>query len=139
MDEEYLDRPAGIAGNDDCGQMSGWFVMSALGFNSVAPGKPVYRVGTPLFDEAVIHIPGGQAFTIRARGASASRPFIQSAALNGKPFTRTWIRHEEIVKGGELVFVVGPQPNRNPANRPADAPPSLTPVGAQRPADRANR
>lgn len=128
MDEQYLDRAAGIAGNDDCGQMSAWFVMSALGIYSVAPGTPVYQIGTPLFDEAVIHPPAGKALTIRAAGAAAGRRYIQAATLNGKPLTRTWITHEEILHGGELVFVMGPEPNRNWGARPADAPPSMTPA-----------
>jgi predicted alpha-1,2-mannosidase len=132
MDEQYLDQAAGIAGNDDCGQMSAWYVMSALGFYSVAPGTPVYQIGTPLFDEAVIHGSAGRAFTIRARGASAGQAFIQSASLNGQPFTRTWISHEEITKGGELVFVMGSQPNRSWGSRPEDAPLSLTPVRSQK-------
>ncbi len=128
MEEQYLDRAAGIAGNDDCGQMSAWYVMSALGFYSVAPGTPDYEIGTPLFDEAVIHLPAGRSFTIRARGAASGRPYIQSATLNGKPIRRTWISHEEIVQGGELVFTMGAQPNRNWGSRPEEAPPSLTPA-----------
>ena len=74
MEEQYRDAAAGLAGNDDCGQMSAWYVMSALGFYSVAPGAPVYELGTPLFDEAVIHTSGAKPFTIRAPGASAGRP-----------------------------------------------------------------
>jgi putative alpha-1,2-mannosidase len=128
MDELYLDQAAGIAGNDDCGQMSAWYVMSALGFYSVAPGTPVYQIGTPLFDEALIHAPGGRPFTIRARGVSATRPYIQSATLNGKAIARTWISHAEIVAGGELDFVMGPEPNAAWGSRPEDVPPSLTPA-----------
>jgi predicted alpha-1,2-mannosidase len=126
MDEQYLDSAAGLAGNDDCGQMSAWYVISALGFYAVAPGTPIYEIGTPLFDEAVIHAPGGRPFTIRAPGAAGGRQYIQSARLNGKPITRTWISHEEIVRGGELAFTMGSQPNRNWGSRPEDAPPSLT-------------
>jgi predicted alpha-1,2-mannosidase len=126
MDEQYLDSAAGLAGNDDCGQMSAWYVISALGFYAVAPGTPIYEIGTPLFDEAVIHAPGGRPFTIRAPGAAAGKQYIQSARLNGKPITRTWISHEEIVRGGELAFTMGSRPNRNWGSRPEDAPPSLT-------------
>jgi predicted alpha-1,2-mannosidase len=126
MDEQYLDSAAGLAGNDDCGQMSAWYVISALGFYAVAPGTPIYEIGTPLFDEAVIHAPGGRPFTIHAPGAAGGRQYIQSARLNGKPITRTWISHEEIVRGGELAFTMGSQPNRNWGSRPEDAPPSLT-------------
>ena len=126
MEQQYLDQAAGIAGNDDCGQMSAWYVMSALGFYSVAPGAPIYQIGTPLFDEAVIHAPGSKPFVVRAQGASAGRQYIQSATLNGKPITRTWISHAEIMAGGELNFVMGAAPNPAWGSRPADAPPSLT-------------
>ncbi|MBS1855680.1 MAG: GH92 family glycosyl hydrolase [Acidobacteria bacterium] len=126
MDEQYLDRAAGIAGNDDAGQMSAWYVISALGFYPVAPGTPVYQIGTPLFEEAVIHPPAGKALTIRARGASSGRQYIQSATLNGKPLSRTWLSHEEILRGGVLVFVMGAEPNREWGSRPEDAPPSIT-------------
>ena len=129
MDEQYLDQAAGMQGNDDCGQMSAWYVISALGFYAVAPGTPIYEIGTPLFDEAVIHVAGGKRFIIRARGASAGQPYIQSAKLNGKTITRTWISHAEIVAGGALDFVMGSQPSRTWGSHPADAPPSLTPVG----------
>jgi predicted alpha-1,2-mannosidase len=127
MEEQYLDQAAGIAGNDDCGQMSAWYVMSALGIYSVAPGSPIYQIGTPLFDEAVIHTSGKKPFVIRAKGAAGKR-YIQSATLNGKPITRTWISHAEILAGGELVFVMGTEPNRQWGSSPADAPPSMTPV-----------
>ena len=127
MEEQYRDSAAGIAGNDDGGQMSAWYVMSALGFYSVCPGQPLYQIGTPLFDEVVIHAPGGKPFAIRARGASAGRTYIQSATLNGKSISRTWISHAEILAGGELVFVMGSQPNQAWGSNPADAPPSMTP------------
>jgi len=126
MDEQYLDRAAGIAGNDDCGQMSAWYVMSAMGFYSVSPGTPVYQIGTPLFDEVVIHPPNGRAFRIEAAGASAGKRYIQSATLNGQPLTRTWISHEEILRGGRLVFQMGAEPNRKWGSGPKDAPPSMS-------------
>jgi predicted alpha-1,2-mannosidase len=126
MDEQYLDRAAGIAGNDDCGQMSAWYVMSAMGFYSVSPGTPVYQIGTPLFDETVIHPPSGRAFRIEAAGASAGKRYIQSATLNGQPLTRTWISHEEILRGGRLVFQMGAEPNQKWGSGPKDAPPSMS-------------
>jgi predicted alpha-1,2-mannosidase len=126
MDEQYLDRAAGIAGNDDCGQMSAWYVMSALGFYSVSPATPVYQIGTPLFDSAVIHPPAGKPFRIEAAGASAGKRYIQAATLNGRPLTRTWISHEEILRGGTLVFRMGDQPNPKWGSGAADAPPSMS-------------
>lgn len=128
MDEQDSDQPAGIAGNDDCGQMSAWFAMSTLGFCSVAPGTPVYHIGTPLFEEAVIRPPSGRPFVIRARRASANSRYIRSATWNGAPLTRTWISHEEIAHGGELVFQMDSVPNPAWGSRPQGAPPSLTPA-----------
>jgi putative alpha-1,2-mannosidase len=86
--------------------MSAWYVMSALGFYPVTPGRPLYEIGTPLFDEATILLDSGKRFRIRAEGAAAGKRYIQSATLNGVPLTRYWITHDEIVAGGELVFVM---------------------------------
>lgn len=111
METLYADRPAGLAGNDDCGQMSAWYVMSALGFYPVTPGTPVYEIGTPLFDEATIQLESGKQFRIRAEGASGGKQYIRSATLNGAPLKRSWIRHSEIVAGGELIFEMSSTPN----------------------------
>ena len=75
---------------------------------------------------AVIHPPGGRAFRIEASGASSGKQYIQAATLNGKPLTRTWISHQEIVEGGLLVFQMGPQPNPQWGSGPEDAPPSMS-------------
>jgi predicted alpha-1,2-mannosidase len=112
MENEYRDDPAGLAGNDDCGQMSAWYVLSALGFYPVTPGTPEYAIGTPLFEEASVRLPNRKVFTIRAPGVSSGKFYIQSARLNGKPLTRAWIAHQQIAAGGELVFQMGAQPNR---------------------------
>jgi len=112
MESQYADTPAGLAGNDDCGQMSAWYVMSALGFYPVVPGTPVYEIGTPLFDAATIRLDTGKQFHIRAEGASAGKQYIRSATLNGVPLTRYWITHAEIVAGGELVFEMSSRPNQ---------------------------
>jgi predicted alpha-1,2-mannosidase len=111
METQYADTPAGLAGNDDCGQMSAWYVMSALGFYPVAPGTTRYAIGTPLFDEATIRLDSGKSFRIRAAGASAGKQYIRSATLNGVPLNRAWIEHAEILAGGELVFEMSSQPN----------------------------
>jgi len=111
METQYADSPSGLAGNDDCGQMSAWYVMSALGFYPVAPGTPVYEIGTPLFDDATIRLDSGKQFHIHAEGASAGKQYIHSATLNGIPLTRYWIKHSEIVAGGELVFEMSSHPN----------------------------
>jgi predicted alpha-1,2-mannosidase len=111
MDKLYSDSPGGLAGNDDAGQMSAWFAMSALGFYSVTPGTPVYQIGTPLFDEATIRLATGKQFHIRAVGASTGKQYIRSVTLNGVPLKRYWIKHSEIVGGGELVFEMSAEPN----------------------------
>jgi predicted alpha-1,2-mannosidase len=111
MQGQYSDRPDGLAGNDDCGQMSAWYVMSALGFYSVAPGTPDYQIGTPQFDDASILLPGGARFHIQAPGAGEGKFYIRSVRLNGVSLTRTWIRHSEIVAGGELEFEMSSEPN----------------------------
>jgi predicted alpha-1,2-mannosidase len=110
LDSQYADTPEGLAGNDDCGQMSAWYVMSALGFYSVTPGTPEYQIGTPLFDEATIHLPSGKSLHIRAEGASAGKFYIHAATFNGVPLERYWIHHAEIVGGGELVFTMSSLP-----------------------------
>ncbi len=109
----YQDRPDGLAGNDDAGQMSAWYIFSALGFYPVTPGTPAYEIGTPLLPSATLHLGGGKQFRVRALNAGAANPYIQSATLNGRPLERFWIRHAEILAGGELVFRMGPQPNKS--------------------------
>jgi predicted alpha-1,2-mannosidase len=111
MDQQYSDTTAGLAGNDDAGQMSAWYCFSALGFYPVTPGTPKYQIGTPLFDDASIHLASGKQFRIRAAGASAGKLYIRSATLNGVPLNRYWIEHSEILAGGELVFDMSAEPN----------------------------
>lgn len=106
--KEYGAGPEGLSGNDDCGQISAWYVLSALGFYPVAPGTPYYAIGSPLFPEAIIHLPNGKQFEIAAPGASERNRYIQSATLNGKPFNRTSLEHADIVRGGRLAFQMGP-------------------------------
>jgi predicted alpha-1,2-mannosidase len=107
----YKDEPGGLIGNDDAGQMSAWYILSALGFYEVTPGIPRYAIGTPLFPDAKIHLPNGRVFHIIARRASAQDIYIQSATLNGKPLRRFWLTHAEIISGGTLVFHMSSEPN----------------------------
>ncbi len=108
----YQDRPDGLAGNDDAGQMSAWYILSAMGFYPVTPGVPAYEIGSPLLPSATIHLANGKSFRVRAEGAGGRNIYVQSATLNGKPLDRFWIRHSEIVAGGELVFRMGAVPNK---------------------------
>ena len=109
--EMYTDQPDGLVGNDDCGQMSAWYVLSALGIYAVTPGSTVYVLGAPLFPQAVLHLENGRSFVIRADGAAKDAPYIQSASLNGKPYDRAWIDTADILAGGELDLVMGTRPN----------------------------
>jgi predicted alpha-1,2-mannosidase len=113
METQYSDGAGGLAGNDDAGQMSAWFVMSALGFYAVDPGTPVYEIGVPFYDEATIRLDNGKLFRIRAIGTSSGKRYIHSATLNGKPLHRYWLKHSEITGGGELVFEMSTEPNKS--------------------------
>ena len=107
----YLDEPGGLIGNDDAGQMSAWYILSALGFYQVTPGIPRYAIGSPLFADAKIHLPNGKIFHIVAKRGTARAPYIQSVTLNGKPLQRFWLTHEEIASGGTLIFQMSSTPN----------------------------
>jgi len=134
LDSLYVASPDGLSGNEDCGQMSAWYVLGAMGFYSVTPGQDTYVIGTPLFDRATLRLPNGRRFTVSARGGSRTRPYIQSATLNGKPLLRSYLHHDEIAAGGELAFVLGPEPNRAWGSDAVARPPSrlrgeaITPV-----------
>ena len=124
MATEYGPGPTGLRGNDDAGQMSAWYVFSALGFYPVCPGQPTYAIGSPLFEEATIDLGGGRRFTVRARGASRERLYVLSATLDGRPHPRPWLSHEEVARGGVLDLRMGERPNRAWGARPQDAPPA---------------
>ena len=130
LTELYDDQPDGLSGNEDCGQMSAWYVLSALGFYPVTPGEPVYAIGSPIFDKATIHLENGKTFVIRAKKASAKNYDIQSATLNGKPWTKPWFQHQQILDGGELVFEMGATPNERWGAAKSDRPPAHTFVPA---------
>lgn len=121
----YNSTPAGIPGNDDCGQLASWFVFAALGFYPVNAATGVYVIGSPLINRAVIHNPlTGVAFTIIAENNSSQNIYISRARLNGKELSRSWITHAEIAAGGELHFVMNERPNKDWAAASADRPPS---------------
>lgn len=122
----YNARPLGICGDEDGGALSSWYVLSAMGFYPVAPGRPVYDIGSPLFDEVRITLGNGKVFTILARNNSGPNKYIQSAALNGKPLDRPWFRHADLAGGGSLVFEMGPRPNKAWGSSADAAPPSLS-------------
>jgi predicted alpha-1,2-mannosidase len=121
----YNNTPAGIPGNDDCGQLASWFVFAALGFYPVNAATGVYVIGSPLVNRATIHnTQKGTAFTIVAENNSHENMYIQSAKLNGKELTRSWFTHDNILAGGVLHFRMGSKPNKEWASAPEDRPPS---------------
>jgi predicted alpha-1,2-mannosidase len=122
----YADTPEGIPGNEDCGQMSAWYVFSALGFYPVAPGSLEYVFGAPQIPEAVIDLGGGRSFRIQAEQLSERNLYVQSVRLGGQPYDKAYLRHEDLAKGGSLTFVMGPKPNRSWASSPASAPYSMS-------------
>ncbi len=128
LTEMYKDDPDGIIGNDDCGQMSAWFVLSALGLYPVDPVSANYVLGGPLFDRAEMRVGAGKTLVVEARGNGPDRPYVQSVTWNGRPWTKSWIAHADIVRGGRLVFEMGAPPNRDFGRAPADRPPATTGV-----------
>lgn len=119
--EQYNATPAGLNGNEDCGQMSAWYVMSALGFYSVCPGQPGYVIGSPLFDKVTLHLGGKKPFTITAWKNSPLNVYIQSARLNGKSFDQYTLDHPSLMAGGKLEFVMGSEPQKSwAATAPAE-------------------
>ncbi|HPE77364.1 MAG TPA: GH92 family glycosyl hydrolase [Draconibacterium sp.] len=107
----YTDQPDGLCGNEDCGQMSAWYVLSSMGFYPVNPANGAYVFGSPLFNSAEIALTDGKSFKIIAENNSQENLYIQSATLNGKPYTKSFITHKEIMNGGELVLKMGNTPN----------------------------
>ncbi len=129
MDSQYASTPTGLAGNDDLGQMSAWFVFTALGFYPVAPASNQYVIGRPFVSRAVLHLPNGKRFTVVAENLDEAHPYVGSVALNGQPLQRVYIRHEEIEAGGELRFVMQAQPNKDWGKDAAARPYSMSPYG----------
>jgi len=111
LDEQYANRPDGLSGNEDCGQMSAWYVLSAMGFYPVLPGSDTYVFGTPLFEKVTLHLDNDRSFVVQAPGVSAQKRFIKSASLNGKTYAKTWFSHADLTNGGEITFDMSDQPS----------------------------
>lgn len=126
MDTQYADRPDGLAGNDDVGQMSAWYVFTALGFYPVAPGSGEYILGRPFLPRTAMRLPNGKTFTIVADGLDDKHTYVGNVSLNGKPLQRTFLRHDEILAGGELRFTMQAEPNRDWPGQGAQAPYSMS-------------
>lgn len=110
MEEMYRNQPDGLSGNEDCGQMSAWLVLSAMGFYPVAPGLPEYSLGTPLFDRVTIQMDSGKAFIIEAPGQSKTNFYVRKALLNGAETPSLKLQHSDITAGGQLIFEMSGTP-----------------------------
>lgn len=113
MDTQYNTTPNGLSGNEDCGQMSAWYVLSSVGLYPMNPASGDYEIGTPIFEKSTINLPNKKTFIIEAENVSDKNFYIQSATLNGETFNKTTLSHETLLKGGILHFVMGDQPNKN--------------------------
>ncbi|WP_243048566.1 GH92 family glycosyl hydrolase [Dyella sp. RRB7] len=132
MDSQYATRPNGLAGNDDLGQMSAWYIFTALGFYPVTPASDEYAIGRPFVDRATLHLSNGKTFTVSAAPLDDAHPYVGAVSLNGRPLDRVFLRHGEILAGGELHFTMQAEPNRSWGQQP-DARPSSMSVKASRP------
>ncbi|WP_299431769.1 GH92 family glycosyl hydrolase [uncultured Maribacter sp.] len=113
INDNFEDTPGGLPGNEDCGQMSSWYIFGAMGFYPTCPGSPTYQIGSPAFKKVSIDLANGKVFTIIANNNSKENVYIQSATLNGEAYTKSWIHHDAIMNGSTLEFEMGPKPNKD--------------------------
>ncbi len=122
MDEFYTDKPDGIIGNEDCGQMSAWYLLSSMGLYQVNPSDGIFVFGSPCFKKVEMKVRGGKTFTVEAPDNNKENIYIQKVYLNDKPYNKSYITYDDIINGSTLKFVMGKKPNKNfgkaPANRP---------------------
>ena len=126
MDTQYKPTPDGLAGNDDLGQMSAWFVFTSLGFYPVAPGSNEYILGRPFVRKATLDLPNGKRFTVIAEDLDDAHTFVGGVMLDGKPLDRAFITHQELMAGGELRFTMQAMPNKDWPGAAAKAPYSIS-------------
>ncbi|HEY0759275.1 MAG TPA: GH92 family glycosyl hydrolase [Acidisarcina sp.] len=125
LETMYSDAPDGLSGNEDCGQMSAWYIMSALGLYAVDPVSGNYVFGSPLFDRATLDVGGGKRLVIRAINNGPDRPYIHHVTWNGRPHSKSWISHTELIQGGTLTFTMSAVANAGFGQALADRPPSF--------------
>jgi predicted alpha-1,2-mannosidase len=121
LETQYKNEPSGHCGNEDCGQMSSWYVFSALGFYPVNPAQSVYAFGSPIVDAATLNLESGKKFIVKTKNNSPQNKYIQSIELNGKIINRNYITHKEIMNGGTLIFTMANLPNKNVKNTMASS------------------
>lgn len=126
MNKLYTPYPDGLCGDEDNGQTSAWYVFSSMGFYPVCPGQPEYIIGSPLFEKVTLHLENGNTFEMNANNNTFDHFYIQKASLNGQILDRPWISHDEIMKGGSLIFNMDKEPNKSWAADPKNAPYSMS-------------
>jgi len=109
---QYGNKPNSLSGNDDCGQMSAWYLFNAMGFYPVCPGTNYYAIGSSVIQQATLHLSGGKTFVMRADKLTDKNIYIQQVILNGKVWEKPYFMYDELKNGGELVFTMGPKPNK---------------------------
>jgi len=125
QNELYTDQQSGYSGNEDCGQMSAWYLFSSMGFYPVNPANSVFCFGSPQLAKATINLANGKQFTVTTKNAGGKNIYIQSVRLNGKPYTHSYITYQDIIDGGQLEFVMGKRPNKKFGTAPKDRPVSV--------------
>ena len=126
MDRLYRCTPDGYCGDEDNGQTSAWYILSALGFYPVNPASDEYAIGSPLFPKATIHLENGRKVVITAKGNGPGRVYIGKAKLNGRRWPKNYLRYEDLVKGARIRFTMRDTPNTSRGTDPADAPYSFS-------------
>jgi predicted alpha-1,2-mannosidase len=111
LEKEYSNDTFGISGNEDAGQMSAWYIFSAMGFYPYLHSVPEYTIGSPIFDEVTLSLPNGKSCVITAKNNSAENMYVQRMKINGKAWDKTFLPHDTIVNGGTIEFVMGPNPS----------------------------
>lgn len=126
MNRMYRNNIRGLGGNDDCGQMSAWYLFTAMGFYPVCPGSEQYVLGAPYLPSIRMHLPNGKTLQIKAAGVSNTNRYVQSVRLNGQPINKLYLTHQQLMEGGTLEFLMSSKPNRSRGQNPADKPYSLS-------------
>ena len=126
MDSKYRNDIRGLGGNDDCGQMSAWYIFTALGFYPVCPGTDEYVIGAPYLPYMKLSLPNGNTFEVKAPLVSDRNRYVKEVRLNGKPYTKLYLTHADILAGGTLEFVMGSKPNKKRGLGPEEKPYSMT-------------
>ena len=128
MERMYIPKKDGLGGNDDCGQMSAWYIFSALGFYPVCPGSGEYVLGAPYLPEMTLRLEGGNTFTVKAPGVSTANRYVKAVRLNGKPYTKRFITQQDVLRGGTLEFEMADSPQPAATPKAEDLPYSLSRV-----------